>query len=91
MLLPTPDSTGTHIADVNIEVTNAGCTLLHRIERANQPYDITAAGAKAYEYAQKEASKLSSQISEVLVEGEELLGKTDVEKIVGSAIGVKIF
>lgn len=90
MLLPVPTSTRTNIADVTIEVTNAGCTLLHRIEHANKPYDMIGASAKAYEHALKEASRVSSQISEVLVEGEEFLGKTDVEQIVGSTITVRI-
>ena len=90
MLLPTPDNTRKCISDVEIKVTNAGCTLLQDIKSGGKPHDITTAAAKAYEYALKEANRVSSQISEVLVEGEEFLGKTDVEKIVGSAIRVKI-
>lgn len=90
MLLPMADKTGTKIANVDIDVTNAGCTLLQRISRGGSPYDITTAAAKAYEYAQNEASRVASRIVAVHIEGEEFLEKTDVENMVGHAFPVEV-
>lgn len=90
MLLPMPDSGRKWIADVEIKVTNAGCTTLQDIKSRGKPLNITTAAAKAYEYARTEANRVSSEIIEVQLEGEEFLWKTDVEVMVSQAIRVKV-
>lgn len=91
MLKPKPDLTRTQVSHVDLDHTNAGCTLLYPIGAQAQTRTVIQAGVLAYQIAQREAHQAGNvKIVEVLLEGEEFLEKADVEEITGNTIPVTV-
>ena len=91
ILKPTPNVTGTHVAHVDLEYTNAGGTSLYPIDNQGQTLTVFQAGVRAYQIAQDEAYQAGNiKIVKILLEGEEFLEQADVEQITGNAIPVTV-
>ncbi len=91
VLKPLPDPTGTHVAHVDLDHTNAGGTRLYPVGNQNHARTVFEAGELAYLIAQHEAQQAGgTAIVEMCLEGEEFLEKTDLEQISGNVIPVKV-
>jgi hypothetical protein len=89
MLLPKPDQEGKQVAHVDLQCTDASGTGFLPIANNAQSRSIIEAGETAFEHAKFQASRVSSAVARIELEGEEFLEKLDLERIVGDALPVE--
>jgi hypothetical protein len=91
VLMPRPNAASTKIAHVEIDYAGPGSEIFNPIGHEGIPRTVLEAASLAYQIAQSQTCRGEGfSIVEVLLEGEEFVERADMEKILGTAIPVKL-
>lgn len=92
VLMPQPDTSGRHIAHVDMDYAAPGSTDFTAIGHEGQRRSVLQAAQLAWQIALGQAHKAgAARITAIRLQGEEFLEKTDMELLAGAQIPVTLY